>query len=187
MTKQAAFFPQILSRNPSVILEILVIAGGSLLMAGLAQIAIPLPFSPVPITGQTLGVSILGLLLGRKRAVAAVVLYLSEGAMGLPVFAAGSSGILMGPTTGYLFGMVLAAGWIGFLADRGFAKSFIKAFLVCLSGSLFVFGCGALWMSTFFPWSKVLAMGVVPFIAGDLLKCGFAASIAGASARFSKN
>ena len=133
--------------NP-ILAEAITILAGSLLMALLAQISFHLPFSPVPITGQTFGVSLLALLWGRNRAVASFALYLSEGAVGLPVF-----------------------------AHRGYAKTFSKALACCYLGSAIVFGAGLLGLSYFVPRDSLLAMGLIPFLPGDLLKNLLAASL----------
>ncbi len=103
------------------------ILGASLLIALSARIAVPVPFSPAPITGQTLAVLLVGALLGSRRGALSVLAYLAEGAMGLPVFAGGGAGILwlLGPTGGYLFGFIAAAFVTGWLAERGWDRRFV--------------------------------------------------------------
>ncbi|MES2801016.1 MAG: biotin transporter BioY [Bdellovibrionota bacterium] len=135
----------------------------------LAQVSIPIPFTPVPITGQTFAVSFIALMLGRKRGVAAVLAYLCIGAAGLPVFASGKSGI-GGATTGYLIGMLLGAWLMGTLSDRGWTKSFRKTLLATYAGSFCVFSCGLLVLSLFIPLEGLLVAGLYPFLLGDLLK-----------------
>src|SRR6267378_7772382 len=102
------------------------IAGASLVTAAAAQLAIPVPWSPVPITGQTFAVLLTGAALGPRRAFAAQLLYLIEGAAGLPFFAGGAGGaaVLAGPTAGYLLGFPFAAALTGFLAARGWDRRF---------------------------------------------------------------
>ncbi|MGZ3697168.1 MAG: biotin transporter BioY [Bdellovibrionota bacterium] len=143
-----------------------------------AQIAIPLPFTPVPVTGQTFGVSLMSLFLGRRKASVSMVAYLLLGAIGLPVFAQGSSGLYLGPTLGYLLGMLGSAWIIGGLADSGFSDSFWSAWLSCLVGSVFIYGLGLTGLLFFVPKSKILEAGLIPFIPGDLIKTTLAASIA---------
>ncbi len=162
----------------SLWLNVTAVIGGSLLLALLAQVSFILPFTPVPITGQTFGVAVLALCWGRKRALASFALYLSEGAMGLPFFALGKSGLLLGPTFGYLIGMLLASGVVGHLADKGYARTIKSAFACCLVGSFIIFSCGLLGLSFFVPAKALLVTGFLPFIPGDLIKSFAAASLA---------
>ncbi|MBI2522193.1 MAG: biotin transporter BioY [Bdellovibrio sp.] len=160
-----------------VLLNVLVVIGGSLLLALLAQVSFVLPFTPVPITGQTFGVAVLALGWGRKRALASFALYLSEGALGLPFFALGKSGLIFGPTIGYLLGMFIACGVVGHLADKGYAKTIKSAFACCLVGSCIIFSCGLIGLSFFVPAKALLVTGLLPFIPGDLIKSFAAASV----------
>jgi biotin transport system substrate-specific component len=104
--------------------DAVLVVTGSVFIALLAQVAIPLPFSPVPITGQTFAVLLVGVLLGSRRGGLGVLLYLLEGAAGLPFFAGGTAGLarLAGPTGGYLVGFVVAAIVVGLLAERGWDR-----------------------------------------------------------------
>ena len=149
---------------------------GAAFLAALAQIAIPLPFTPVPITGQTFGVALMSLLWGRKWGFSSVALYVAVGAAGLPVFAQAASGLKL-MTSGYLVGMCLSSVVIGTLADMGWAKSFGKAFAACVLGSLCVFSCGLFVLSNFVPKGLLLAQGLLPFIPGDIIKSSLAAFI----------
>lgn len=137
-----------------------------------AQIAIPLPFSPVPITGQTFGVLLTAMALGRVRGAAVVGLYLVEGAAGLPVFATGLGGvaILTGPTGGYLLGFLLAAFVVGSLADRGWDRVYWKSLSALTLGTVLIFACGLLWLSNFVPADALLATGLAPFVPGAVYK-----------------
>lgn len=182
MTKirSQAFLPLYLekiSSDSTFVSFIFSVVAGSLLLALTAQISIPLPFTPVPVTGQTLGVALLALLWGRNRAVGSFALYLLEGAAGLPVFAQGKAFLIMGPTMGYLVGMFFATAVVGTLADKGYAKTFMKAYLCCISGSVVVFACGLLVLSFFVPSEDLLAMGLYPFLPGDLLKSLLASTV----------
>jgi biotin transport system substrate-specific component len=158
------------------------IVAGSLFIAALSQLAIPLPFTPVPLTGQTLAVLLIGAALGSKRGVAAVALYLAEGAAGLPFFAGGASGlaVLTGATAGYLVGFLAAAFVVGFLCERELDRKLKTAVPVFLLGQLIIYIFGASFlhfaMPTLVTWKMAVTVGVVPFIAGDLLKIVVASS-----------
>ncbi|MCI0595450.1 MAG: biotin transporter BioY [candidate division Zixibacteria bacterium] len=152
------------------------VLGGSFLMALSAQIAIPLPFSPVPITGQTFAVLVVGMLLGRWRGTAAVLAYLTEGTLGLPVFAGGAAGIakILGPTGGYLVSFLPAAYLVGYLAEKGWDRKISTTFLAMILGNVIIFSFGALWLARFVGLDKALSLGVLPFLAGDVVKIGLA-------------
>src|ERR1044071_1930905 len=124
--------------------DLILIILGALFVAALAQVEIPLPFTPVPITGQTFGVLLIGAALGSKRGIASLLLYLLEGAVGLPFFAGGASGlgILTGATAGYLVGFVIAAYVVGLLAERGLERSVHTSFIPFLVGTIIIYACG---------------------------------------------
>jgi biotin transport system substrate-specific component len=164
------------SQNTAWVLEFFTFLGGVGLLAALAQIAVPLSFSPVPLTGQTFGIVLCGLLWGQKRALMISGSYLFLGLTGLPIFAHAQAAH-WGPTAGYLIGMLLASGLIGFLADRGFAQTFWKAYLAASLGSLLIFSCGLVVLSFFIPKTDLLVAGLLPFLPGDLLKNSLAALI----------
>lgn len=149
---------------------VLVVAGSALIALG-AQIAVPLPFSPVPVTGQTFAVLLVAASLGRLG-IAGVVLYIIEGAVGLPVFAGGAAGFarLAGPTGGYLAGFVLAAFVLAWCVDRGFDRRIGTALLAMLAAEVAIYACGVLWLARFPLGVPVLEAGLYPFIPGDLLK-----------------
>lgn len=178
-TKSLAQVPQIIHANEKSSLkkEALFFALGVVLLTALAKLAVPLPFSPVPITGQTFGVFLISLLWGSKRSAAIVALYLLMGFSGLPIFAA----IKGFHTVGYLVGMLAASLVIGQLADRGWAKSFIKSVLACLVGCVFIYALGLIVLSFYAPKGQLLQWGLYPFIPGAALKIFLAASI---SSRF---
>lgn len=150
----------------------LAILGTSLVTALAAQVAVPLPWTPVPVTAQTLAVLLAGAALGSRRAAAAMLLYLAEGAAGLPVFAGGAAGplVLAGPTGGYLVGFVPAAFVTGWLVERGWARSVWTAFVAMVAGSLPIFACGLAWLARFVPAPQLVAAGLSPFVIGDILK-----------------
>ncbi len=162
--------------KPSVLGDISLIVLGSLFVAAMAQLSIPL--QPVPITGQTLAVLLVGMVLGSRRGGLALAAYLGEGLAGLPVFAEAKSGIatLLGPTGGYLVGFIAAAWLVGLLAERGFDRSLFKTFLAMVVGNLVIYGFGLAWLSTFSFVSGfvgeagLLSLGMFPFLVGDALK-----------------
>ena len=138
-----------------------------------AQIEIRLPYTPIPITGQSLSIVISGLLFGRKLALAGTGAYLLEGAAGLPVFSGGGAGLhhFAGPTGGYLLGFLPAAYIAGAAKDRGFTASPLGVFLTVLASSIPIFFLGVLrlWM-VIGDLSMALSSGFFPFIPGDFMK-----------------
>lgn len=159
--------------------DVVPVVGASLLVALCAQIAVPLPFTPVPLTGSTLGVLLAGGLLGSRRGAVCLALYLLEGAAGLPFFAQGGAGLtaLLGPRGGYLLGFVPAAWMAGFLCERGWSRRAQSAVAAMLLSSLVIFAFGLAWLSRFVPEGQLLASGWYPFIPGDIAKCCMAAAI----------
>ncbi len=157
---------------PSRVVNAAIILGASWGIALSAQISISLPFSPVPITGQTLVVLLVGLLLGRTRGTAAIAAYLAQGAAGLPLFAGGKSGLttLFGPTGGYLFGFLAAAYIVGMLSELKFKRSIFQAASTLILGNIIIYIFGLFWLARFVGESQVLQLGLYPFLVGDLLK-----------------
>ena len=167
----------------------LLVPAASLLIAAAAQVAIPLPFTPVPLTGQTFGVLLTGMALGSRRGALAVALYVLEGAVGLPFFAGGAAGLakLLGPTGGYLFAFPIAAFVAGLLAERGWDRRPLTTVLGMLLASLTIFFFGALWLSRFVGGIvPAVVQGVLPFLPGDLIKSLLAAGLLPAAWRLSK-
>lgn len=178
-----------LPRTAEWIRSLLLIVSGSLLLAALAQIEIILPFTPVPITGQTFGVLLIGAALGSKRGAAAMILYITEGGMGLPFFAGGASGLgtLTGATAGYLAGFVIAAYAVGWLAERGFERSVRTSVIPFLVGTLIIYTCGVAWLSIMLgSFSKAITLGLVPFLIGDAIKLIAASLLLPAAWKFVK-
>jgi biotin transporter BioY len=159
--------------------DVALVIGGSLLIALCAQLRIFLPFSPVPLTGQTFAVLMIGALLGARRGCLAALLYLFEGAMGLPVFALGGGWpILFGPTGGYLLGFVPAAYVTGALAGKRWDRRVGTTILAMLLGNVVIYSFGLLRLSfTIGLNTSLLATGLFPFIIGDLLKIALAAML----------
>ena len=167
------------------------LAFGIACLTGLmAQIRIPLPWTPVPITGQTFAVLIAGVLLGRWWGGISQAMYLGIGTAGLPWFAGWSGGysVLIGPTGGYIIGFILAALFVGHFTDKYIkARSFLCILgLMMFANFVLIYGPGLLQLSvwlylvkgTQFTLWRVLWIGVIPFISGDLTKVVLAAAIA---------
>ena len=131
-----------------------------------ARVIIPLPFTPVPITGQTFAVLLFAAAYGARRGLVSVALYLLAGVAGLPVFAA-VPGIA---TYGYLAGFALAALAVGWLADLGWTRSLGSSVATMLVGEIAIYACGLLWLARFVGWGHVIALGLAPFVIGDALK-----------------
>ena len=160
--------------------EVILILSGALFVSALAQVRIPLPFTPVPLTGQTFAVLLVGATLGSTRGAASMLVYIALGALGLPVFAGGASGLayLSGATLGYLVGFVMAATVIGLLAERGLERSVRTSILPFLIGTIIIYVCGVAWLAIILgSFSKAIAAGLLPFLIGDAIKL-IAASIA---------
>jgi biotin transporter BioY len=152
----------------------------SLLMALSAQFVIPLPWTPVPITGQTFVVLLAGALLGKRLGTLAMIAYLIEGASGLPFFRAGGGGLpylLASPTTGYLLSYPLAAFTVGLLAERGWDRRFPTAAAAMAIGSALILLGGWAWLSLWFKTpADAFGAGVLPFLLGDAIKIALAAA-----------
>ncbi len=166
-------------RRYALLYDLACIAGGSLFITLAAQIVLPLPFSPVPISGQTLAVLLVGTLLGSRRGSLAVLTYLVEGVLGLPVFAGGMAGParLAGPTGGYLLGFAAAAFLVGRLAEKNWDRHLWTAGLAMLLGNAVIYALGLPWLAYFVGSERALATGLLPFIFGDLLKLILSATL----------
>lgn len=134
------------------------------------HISIPLWFTPVPLATQNSMVLLMAALLGARRGGAAAFVFLAQGALGLPVFSTGAAGFakFFGPTGGYLIGYLIAAFVVGYIAEK--RKSIASAVGALTVGNLIVYICGASYLSTFVGASKAFALGVAPFLIGDLIK-----------------
>jgi len=156
------------------------VIGFSLLIALAAQVAIPLPWTPVPITGQTFAVLLTGALLGSRLGALAMIAYLIEGASGLPFFAAGGSGVarlLFSPTSGYLLSYPVAAFAVGLLAERGWDRRFLTAAAAMSLGSIIILLSGWAWLARFVSPAAAFQIGVAPFLIGDIIKIALAAAV----------
>ena len=161
-----------LTKHQSVVVTISVAFAGSLLLALLAHLSIPVPFSPVPITGQTFGILFLGAVLGSRIGTLSVIIYISEGLIGLPVFAGGSMGFLylLGPTGGYLIGFIPAVYLVGYLSEQGWINSFTSAFLTMTIGTSVIFIFGISWLAVTAGLGTALSIGLYQYIPGAIIK-----------------
>ena len=160
--------------------KVLLVVAGSLMLWASAKIQVP--FWPVPMTMQTFVVLGLGAALGWRLGMATVVLYLMEGAMGLPVFAGTpEKGIglayMAGPTGGYLAGFVVAAGITGWLAEKGFDRNVFTTIIAMLAGTVAIYALGVGWLANLIGMEKAVQFGMVPFLAGDAAKLVLAAIV----------
>jgi|UniRef100_UPI0040492218 biotin transport system substrate-specific component len=176
---RTAIFPR-----STALTEALFIVGGIGFLALLAQISLPIPGSPVPVTGQTLGVLLIGTTYGARLGVMTFGGYLLAGMAGAPIFAqsatAPNHGIerIVGATGGYLVGMLVATFVLGYLADRKADQKFKTSFPALLLGDLIIFALGLAWLqaSLELSWSATLAAGFTPFIFGEALKIAITAT-----------
>jgi len=160
----------------SGVLSVLLVIAAAGLTALAAQWRIHLPFTPVPITGQTFAVLLTGAGLGWKLGASGQLLYLAVGALGAPVFSEASAGVefLTGATGGYLVGFVFAAGLVGWMAEHRQDRTFATMFTAFILGSvvIYVFGVTGLMISADMSLTGAVEAGVVPFLLGDLIKAG---------------
>ncbi len=154
---------------PRIIREIVLVVTGSILIAFAAQFYFPLPFSPVPITGQTFAVLLLAALYGHNRGGLTILTYLILGIAGRPVFASGTFGIatIIGPTGGYLVGFLPAAYIVGFLSKKGWDRKVWTTATSMIIGNVVIYLVGTTWLSRFVGWDNVLQTGLIPFLIGD--------------------
>ncbi len=155
------------------------VMGAAFLMAFCAQITIPLPFTPVPLTGSTFGVLFSAALLGPRRGLLSVGIYLAMGAIGFPFFAGASSGwhVFFGATGGYLIGFLPAAYLTGVLSSLGWDRDPLTAFLQMMIGSSVILAFGLTVLSFYVSKDSLLAKGLYPFLVGDILKSCLAAGL----------
>jgi biotin transport system substrate-specific component len=180
-----------LAPRSGVLTTVALVVGGAALVAILAQISIKLPFTPVPITGQTLGVLLVGTSLGLVAGAASLTLYVLAGIVGAPVYADHSSGfhVLQSATGGYLVGFIAAAALTGLLAQKGWDRQTSSSIGGMLCGNVVIYVFGVLWLRHVLHVSleKSLEYGVYPFIIGDLIKIYFAAFAFAAAWKLSEN
>lgn len=157
------------------------VSAGALLTAAAAQVVVPLPFSPVPLSGQTFAVLLVAAALGPARGIAAMGLYVLLGGLGLPFYADAASGwtYLLGASGGYIIGFIPAALLVGVLARRGVDRSAAGTALAFLAGSavIYLVGASGLALATGMSAGEAVLRGVAPFLVGDLLKAMLAAAL----------
>lgn len=163
----------ILLQSKSLPLNLLVVFMASILLALGSQVSIP--WQPIPFTLQSMFVVLLGMTLGPRRATYAILLYLTEGALGFPVFAEWSGGmsVLLGSSAGFLFGFIPAAFLSGWLMERGMAKSYLTVALTGIISTAVIFLAGVVHLQAFVGWHDAIALGVMPFLATEPLKLAF--------------
>lgn len=161
-----------LIKSKSLTMNLVIAFSGSLLLALLARLSIPLPFSPVPITGQTFGILFLGGVLGSRIGTLSVIMYIFEGLIGLPVFAGGTMGFLylLGPTGGYLIGFIPAVYLVGYLSERGWINNFTSAFVTMIIGTIVIFVFGISWLAVTAGFGTALSIGFYPYLPGAVIK-----------------
>ena len=158
--------------------DVLLVLGGAAFVGIMAQISVPLPWTPVPLTGQTLAVLCVGAALGPVRGTASLLLYAVAGIAGMPWFADGASG-WGGPSFGYVIGFIVAGGLVGALAARGADRTPVKAVPAMLLGTLVIYAVGVPWLAHNLDVSlaKAIDLGARPFVGGDLIKLALAAGL----------
>lgn len=168
-----------LTKQQSTLLSISIAFVGSILLTLLARLSIPVPFSPVPITGQTFGILFLGAVLGKRNGTLSVIMYISEGLIGLPVFAGGSMGFLylLGPTGGYLIGFIPAVFVVGYLSEKGFCNRISTTFLTMLLGTAVIFSFGLSWLAITAGLITAFSIGLYPYLIGAGIKIALATVI----------
>ena len=162
----------------TTLVSVVLVVAAAALTALAAQWYIILPFTPVPITGQTFAVLLTGAALGWKLGAAGQLLYVAVGALGAPVFSEASSGVevVLGATGGYLIGFILAAGLVGWMAEHRQDRTFPTMFTAFIAGSAVIYVCGVIGLMLVNGWGleEAVVKGVVPFLLGDLIKAAAA-------------
>jgi biotin transport system substrate-specific component len=175
-TLRLAVFPR-----SGLLTDVMLVLAGTGFVALAAQVSFNLPFTPVPITGQTFAVVLVGASLGALLGLASLGLYLFVGALGAPVYADGHHGwdVLTGPTGGYIVGFVLAALLTGWLAQRHWDRRFSSAVAAMLTGNVAVYAIGLPWLAADqgLGFEDALEAGLYPFVVGDLLKLYLAGAL----------
>lgn len=161
--------------------DILLVVGFAAVVGLLAQVVIPLPFTPVPITGQTFGVLLGGMALGWRRAVAGMAVYVALGLVGVHWFAGGNGGIAVvgAPSFGYLVGFIVAAAALGWLAEHRFDRDPLRVLGSMVVGNLIIYVCGVSWLmvAIHVDLAQGIALGLTPFLLGDAIKALLAAGL----------
>jgi biotin transport system substrate-specific component len=175
-TLRLAVFPRV-----GFLADTMLVLAGAGLVSAAAQVSIPLPFTPVPITGQTFAVVLVGASLGTLRGTASLALYLLAGMAGAPIYAdhAHGLGVVSSASGGYLVGFVLAALVTGLLAERRWDRQFSSAVGAMLTGNVVIYLVGLPWLAADLGTNldKTLQFGLYPFVPGDILKLYLAGAL----------
>ena len=177
MAKATAQVLDIQGRTNEWLRQGAIVVGASLFVALCARVTIPLPFTPVPLTMENFGVLMVGLALGSRRGFAALMLYLVEGASGMPVFSAGSAGVaqLFGLTGGFLLAYPFVAAIAGWIAERG-AKNFFRFLVASVAGEIVLFAGGISWLAIYtHSFAQAVQFGLYWFIFAEVIKIMLAA------------
>jgi biotin transport system substrate-specific component len=170
-----------LAPRTGVLTDAVLVLAGTGLVAGAAQVSFALPFTPVPITGQTFAVVLVGASLGTIRGVASLVLYLWLGVAGAPIYADHAHGwsVVTSASGGYLVGFVLAAALTGFLAERRWDRTLSSSIGAMLTGNVLIYLVGLPWLAVVLDTNleKTLEYGLYPFVPGDIFKLYLAAAL----------
>jgi biotin transport system substrate-specific component len=166
----------------SAVRNALLVIGGAVFVGLAAQVAIPLPFTPVPVTGQTFAVLLTAAALGTWRGIASMLLYAAMGLVGVPWFAGGSTAFKEGALVvsfGYVLGFIAAAALVGWLAERGNTRTPLRTAGLMVVGNAVIYAIGASWLAVALavPMAEALSLGVTPFLLGDALKVALAAGL----------
>jgi biotin transport system substrate-specific component len=181
MNSQAATLRVAAFPRANLLTDVLLVLAGTGLIAASAQISVKLPFTPVPITGQTFAVVLVGASLGSLRGTASAMLYLWLGVAGAPIYAHHGSGwdVITSASGGYIVGFVLAAAASGLLAERGWDRRFSSSIGAMLTGNVIVYLVGLPWLAVVLGTNleKTLEYGLYPFVPGDMFKLYLAAAL----------
>ena len=192
LTLTTHFVPRSSRRSAIIAREIALVTGFALLTAALAQVRIPLGFTPVPVTGQTLAVLLAGASLGAWRGASSQLLYWLLGMVGLPFYSNATSGWLVatGPTMGYLVGFIGAAAVVGRLAEHHQDRKVLTSIAAMTLGSVIIYAFGATWLAIDLGIplatgeTNAIALGVAPFLVGDVIKMCLAGAATASTWRF---
>ena len=179
ITEVSTLKSAVISRSTAVS-QISLILSGTIFLAVMAQISFPIPGSPVPFTGQTLGVLLLGTAYGARLGFSTVAFYLAMGIAGAPIFASGSHGFekIVGATGGYLIGMLLSALVLGTLAGRKWDQKIKTVIPTMIIGNVIIFSIGLIWLHQYSgqSWSWAIEKGLTPFILAEFIKIAIAST-----------
>lgn len=156
----------------SLLVQTVVVLLGVLVLAALAQVKVYLPYTPVPVTGQSLGVILIAALLGKKHGPIAVIAYVLAGVFGLPIFAGGAAGhlVIAGATGGYIIGFIISGFLVGYLADKGWAQGFWKCLGLMVIAKVPIMAIGVLWLGYRMGYPIAIYLGFAPFVPGMIAK-----------------